>query len=209
MNKLTAMIGICVLAVLAIIVQAQDKTFKVDDEGYIHNWLALPAIELGADVGDHSEATQKQYFEKEYFAKQKTVTPAENDKVTVDGKELAWKAYQIEDPCWKFDPPTDNSICFVVAYVIADEEIANVSLSIGSDDSSLWTVNGAEAIKIYAGRAVERDTDKSQPLTLKKGVNVIMAMVINGGGEAGVCARFVDKDGNAVKNLKVAIAPVK
>ncbi len=209
MKKIFAVVCVCMVALFGICSQAQDKTFKVDDEGYIHNWLALPAIELGADVGAHSEEVQKPYFEKEFFAGQKTVAPAENDKAKVDGKELAWKAYQVDDACWKFDPPTDNSIYFVVAYVIADEEIANVSLSIGSDDSSLWTVNGVEAVKVYSGRAVEKDTDKSPALTLKKGMNVVRAMVINGGGEAGVSARFVDKDGNAVKNIKIATAPVK
>ncbi|HCE43124.1 MAG TPA: hypothetical protein DET40_06230 [Lentisphaeria bacterium] len=192
------------LALVGISAQAQDKTFSVDDEGYIHNWLALPAIDLKTDVGANSEEVQKPFMEKEFFANQKTATPAENDKVKVDGTELAWKACQADDACWKFDPPTDNSIYFVVAYVIADQDIADVSLSIGSDDSSLWTVNGAEAIKVYSGRAVEKDNDKSPALTLKKGVNVIRAMVINGNGEAGVSARFVDKDGAAVKNIKVA-----
>ncbi|HCE42339.1 MAG TPA: hypothetical protein DET40_02180 [Lentisphaeria bacterium] len=190
------------------VVAAGNKDIATDDVGYIHNWLALPAIPLNAGIPSLTEEVLAPFFQKEFFPNQKTATPKENDKVTVNGSELVWKAYQVENPCWNFDPK-GNSIYFVVAYVDADKDIANVTLSIGSDDASVWTVNGVEVIKVYAGRAVERDNDKSQPLTLKKGVNVIRAMVINGGGDAGISARFVDKDGNAVKNVKVVTVPAK
>ena len=59
----------------------------------------------------------------------------------------------------------------------------------------------------YAGRGVEKDQDKSQPVTLKKGVNVLYAAVINGGGPTGLCARFLDKEGNPIKNLEISLTP--
>ncbi|HBC85878.1 MAG TPA: hypothetical protein DCZ94_02880 [Lentisphaeria bacterium] len=184
------------------------KKLPIDDGGYIRSWLALPAIPLNTNIS-HTEEMLKPFLQKDFFPNQKTATPKENDKVAVDGREMAWKAYHTDDPCWKFNSPVDNSLYYVVAYVIAEQDIPNVILSIGSDDGSMWTVNGVEAIRVYAGRAVEKDTDRSQPLTLKKGTNVIRALIINGGGDAGVCARLVDKDGNPVKNIKVATAPAK
>jgi hypothetical protein len=42
-------------------------------------------------------------------------------------------------------------------------------------------------------------------VTLKKGVNVIRAAVVNGGGATDFCARFVDEDGRPVKGLATRI----
>ncbi len=207
MNRKSALACICMTVMM--LAQAQDWTFKVDDNGYIHNWLALPPIQLDSKAGIHNEDSQRDFYERDFFPKQRIAEPSENDKVTVDGKELEWKTYQVEDPCWKFDTPPVNSIYFVVTYVIAKEEIPNVRLSIGSDDSSKWFLNHVEVLRIYAGRAVEKDTNQTLPLTLKKGTNVIMALVINGNGEAGVSARFIDKDGNPLKNIRVSTEPDK
>ena len=55
---------------------------------------------------------------------------------------------------------------FSVFYVIAEKDLENVKLSIGSDDSSVWRVNGKEVIRVYAGRDYDKDTDQSKPLTL-------------------------------------------
>lgn len=201
------MIVSCALTtLLAVLVQAQ-ASYYVDNDGYIRNWLGLQAIALEANAGVHTEEAQKSYFEKEYFPRQRVITPADGDKVTVDSKDLVWKVYQAEDPCWKFDSPVNNSLYFVVAYVIVDQDIPNVRLSIGSDDSSLWSLNYCEVLRIYAGRGVTKDTDKSLPLTLNKGVNILQAMVINGNGEAGVSARFLDKNGDPVKDIKIDIRP--
>ncbi len=207
MNSKFSVICICMMAYF--IVQAQDWTFGVDNEGYIHNWLALPAIQLPDEAGTHTEDAQKKYFEKEYFRGQRVATPKDNEWVNVDGKELEWKSYRVEDPCWKFESPVNNSIYFVVTYVIAKEEIKDVVLSIGSDDSSLWLLNFSEVLRIYAGRAVDKNSNKTLPLTLNKGMNVLQAMVINGNGEAGVSARFLDKNGDPVKDIRIATEPMK
>lgn len=43
-------------------------------------------------------------------------------------------------------------------------------------------MNGKEVIRVYAGRDYDKDTDKSKPLTLKKGVNVVKVAVTQGDG---------------------------
>ena len=45
------------------------------------------------------------------------------------------------------------------------------------------------------------DDCTSKRLTLKKGRNVIWGAVINGPGMSDFCARFIDEDGNPVKNI--------
>jgi len=206
MTGKTALAGVFALALVSVQAMAEDKTYAVDDTGYIHNWLALSAIALNTDVGAHTEEVEGPFFKKEFFEKQKTTNPAEDSKVTVDEKELVWKAVQTEGAAWSFEPG-ENTICFGATYIVCDQDIPDVILSIGSDDSCLWTLNGAEVVKVFAGRGVTQDQDKSQPLTLKKGTNVLSVAVINGGGPAGASARFLDKDGNPVKTIKISLTP--
>jgi hypothetical protein len=206
MKSLFMMLGIAALALVGTTVRAEEKTFKVDDEGYIRNWLALPAIELDEKAGTHEEDSQKDFFNKEFFPKQKTATPADGDKVKIGSKEVAWKAKQIDDSIWNFEEQ-DNSLYLGVTYVVCENDIPDVKLSIGSDDSSLWILNGAEVIRVYSGRAVEKDQDASKPVTLKKGKNVLYMATINGGGPTGCCARFIDKDGKAVKGIQISVTP--
>ena len=206
MKNLLLLVGVCALAFAGTLARAGE--FKVDDEGFIRNWLYLPAIQLDDSASTHEEGSQKDFFNKEFFPKQKACTPAEGEKVKIANNEVAWKAIQLDNPLWEFEQQ-DNSLYVVVAYIVCEADIPNVNLSIGSDDSSLWVLNGTEVIRVYAGRGVEKDQDKSPALTLKKGTNVLYGAVINGGGPGGCCARFVDKDGNAVKNVKIVLAPPK
>jgi hypothetical protein len=190
----------------ALIRAAEPQIFASDDDGFIRNWLALPPIALNADVSAHTEASEQPLFAKEYFPNQNTVTPAAGDKVTVAGQELTWKAVACAVP-WTFAETTENALFLALAYLVCDADLPDLTLAIGSDDSSLWRVNGQEVIRVYAGRGVDRDQNKSPPLTLKQGVNVLSAAVINGLGPAGLCARFLDKDGQPVKGLKVTLTP--
>jgi hypothetical protein len=187
-------------------VRAEDKTFSVDDDGFIRNWLGLPGIALNADMGAHSEDVQKACFDKEYFTNQKTAQPKDNDKVTVDGKDMNWKATQLDGSIWTFES-VENAIYLIATYIVCDQEVSGAILSIGSDDSSMWLLNGKEVIRFYGGRGVDKDQSKSEAVTLKKGVNILWGVVINGTGPAGACARFLDKDGNPVKNIKVSVTP--
>jgi hypothetical protein len=64
-------------------------------------------------------------------------------------------------------------------------------------------------IRVFAGRACEKDQDTKEGLSLKKGLNILRVIVINGNGEFGFCARFTDKDDKPVRNIKVLLAPPK
>jgi hypothetical protein len=202
-NKLLSA-SFCLLALAASAASAAD--FKPDGDGYIRNWLLLDPIELDEKASDHNEDSQKAFFDKEFFSGQFKSTPAEGQKIKVGASELAWKAGQAEEAAYKLEPK-DNSLYLAVTYVTSDKEIPEAVLSIGSDDSSCWRVNGTDVLRVYNGRAVEVDQDKTKPFTLVKGTNVILASVINGGGEVGLSARILDKDGQPVKNVVVSLTP--
>ena len=183
--------------------------YKPDDEGCIRNWLMLDSpITLDDKASNHDEENQKDFFAKEFIPNQAKCTPTAGEKVKAGGADKTWTAKQADDGVFKFEA-VDNSMYLAICYVVAEADIPDVSLSIGSDDSSLWRLNGDEVVRVYSGRAVEKDQDKSKALTLKKGSNTLYAAVINGGGETGLSARFLDKDGKPVKNITISLTPAK
>lgn len=177
------------------------ETFKPTDGGFIANWLVLDPIALPDSASSHDEENQKDLFDKEYFPGLKSATPKNGDKVKVGASDLTWRALVAEGDLLNL-PETTNSMFIAVTYIHCEEEITGLSLKIGSDDSSLWFLNGAEVLRVYSGRGLDRDQNSTpEPVTLKKGVNVLMACVINGEGPAGLCARFA----KPVTNFKVSV----
>ena len=102
---------------------------------------------------------------------------------------------------------TTHAAYLGVAYITTEDEVTGVKLSIGSDDDSVWRLNGEEVIRAYNGRGVEKDQDSANDLTLKQGVNVLSFTVLNGEGPTAAAARFVDENGNPIKGLKVSLTP--
>jgi len=185
------------------------------EEGFIGQWLVIGPIKLAEESANHEEQTQKPMLDKEYFKGQKNATPKAGDKASVDGADMEWKAAETDGPnadLEKFanDAGKDplHALFMGTAYIVAAKEMPDVKLSIGSDDSSVWWVNGKEVIRVYSGRPLENDQDKSEPITLKQGPNVIKFAVINGEGPVGVSAHFMDKDDKPITDgLKVTLMP--
>ncbi|HYG75757.1 MAG TPA: hypothetical protein VEK08_12200 [Planctomycetota bacterium] len=195
-------VALAVLFLVSSVVSA--ATFKPDDEGFIRNWLLLEPIQLDEKASSHDEDNQKDFFNKEWFPGMKTAAPKDGDKVKVEGKELKFSAKQADDSIISF-PEQDNSLYIGVTYIVADADIADVKLKIGSDDSSIWILNGKEILRVFAGRGVEKDQDTSTAVTLAKGTNTLVCAVINGGGPTGMCARFVDKNDSPLKNISISL----
>lgn len=180
---------------------------KVDDEGFIGNWLVLGPISAPFDLHAQEESRVGKYFNNEQFEGQFKAAPKDGDKVKVGNLEMAFSKQNADGAILKFPEPP-NSLNIAVTYVVAGEDIADVNLVVGSDDSSCWRLNGQEIIRLYTAGFV-RDQSKSQAVTLKKGVNVLMGTVINGMGATYTCARFLDKEGKPVKNVTVQLAPAQ
>jgi hypothetical protein len=68
----------------------------------------------------------------------------------------------------------------------------------------MWWLNGEEAVHLFDDRRMVMDDAVSAPLTLKKGRNVIRGAVINGPGLSDFCARFIDEDGNPIRNFSLS-----
>ena len=183
-----------------------NAVYAVNDEGFLRHWLVLGPIALGEKGSDHTEAGQKAFFEKAWFPKSAEARPRELDKATVDGAEMLWEAAEAADFFLDFGL-SDNSLHIAVAYVVAETDLADLTLTVGSDDSCKVVLNGREVHRIYSGRGLAKDQDVVKGVRLNKGVNVLQAWVINGGGPTGVAVRFLDKSGQPLRSSKVSRSP--
>jgi hypothetical protein len=188
---------------------------NADSEGFIHDWLILDPIVL-ADATEQTEEAIKPMLTKEYFKDQLKIQPQVADKLNVGTNELQWREVKLDAATKQIDlvqfasdnnKATESVLFWGLAYVVADEDMNDVKLAIGSDDSSRWWVNGEEVITAYEARPVAADDSVSKPIKLKKGVNEVRFAVINGGGQAGACARFMDSNGKPVTKLAVGAVP--
>jgi hypothetical protein len=197
---------LCLVAVLLVAgysARAADG-LPVDDAGFIRNWLVLGPVGVTYDLHRQDASTVGVFFDNEQFTGQYTATPNDGDTVTVRGNAMTF--WRLNATAAVFDfPPQGQAMNIIVTYVVAEQEIANVKLGIGSNDSSCWRLNSQEVIRHYAAAFAAPDQAKSQSLTLRSGVNVLMGTVINGTGTAGACARFLDSENNPVKNITISL----
>ena len=146
----------------------------------------------------------------DYFKGQFSLLPKDGQKVKVGKQKLQWhkmdsKLYNVK--LFRFATGLDKQyygIVFLATTVIeCDEDIADVRLSVGSNSASLWWLNGEETLLLSGDRRMVADDGMSKRITLKKGVNVLRGAVINGPGMSDFCVRFIDENGNPVKNIRI------
>ena len=186
--------------------KTMNASYAAHDEGFLRHWLVLGPIALGEKGSDHTEGGQKAFFDKAWFPKPEEARPRELDKAAVDGNELVWESAEATDFYVDFGA-ADNSLHIAVAYVVAESDLADLTMTVGSDDSCKVILNGREVHRIYSGRGLAKDQDLVKGIRLNKGVNALQAWVINGGGPTGVAVRFLDKAGQPVRSIRVSRSP--
>lgn len=187
-----------------------------DNDGFLQRWLLLEPIanSLRSNAG-FTEAFVRNAFNTEYFPNQFSVVPRNGDKVTVDGKELTWHA--LDSANWNvklfrfaygLNKPIYGITFWAVTVVESPREIKNVRLAVGSNSASLWWLNGEEAVGLFGDRRMVMDDCISKRVTLKQGRNILRGAVINGPGMSDFCVRFIDENGQPVKDLTINLENV-
>jgi len=97
----------------------------------------------------------------------------------------------------------DNRVAYVRNKVWSGKD-QQVRLELGSDDGIKVWLNGEVVHANNAARGIEPGNDKVN-VNLKKGWNVLMMKVTQGGGGWGACAKFFTVDGGEIKGLKFQI----
>jgi hypothetical protein len=186
-------------------------TKVADAAGFLQRWLVLEPIKVSGQLTD---SAVRATIDKQYFPNQLTVVPHDGDTVSVGDESLTWHAmdtanynFNLYHFAYALGKPTSNVLFWAITRVEAPHEMRNVRLAIGSNAASIWWLNGQEAIEIYGDRQTVIDDGVSKRVTLIKGVNTIRAAVINAGGATDFCARLLDADDNAIRDVQVRLDP--
>jgi hypothetical protein len=176
-----------------------------DDEGFIRNWLMLAPIKLAQENSGAEE------IDKQQIKDEAKIQPKEGEKTKAGDSELTWKAIKAAEAFFDVNEilgsPTENAAAYFVAYINVPNEKKDVALLMGSNDQGKVYLNGKEVLKYDGTRTFDKDTDKAESLTLNKGVNTIVFKVINENNNWQGAIRFTTKDGTAIKDFKVQLAP--
>ena len=190
--------GLALLLLFAAAVTANDAA-GVNDEGFVQKWLVLAPIPF-ADSQNGAEALDKEQVKDEAKLK-----PSAGEKVKIGDKELAWKEHTCKEHLLDFNAllgnTTEDSVAYAVTFIVAPEDLKGVKMKTGSDDQAKVYLNGKEVFKFTDPRPADKDQDTTE-VTLRKGVNVLVAKVVNEKMDWSFCVRFTDKDDKPLTNLK-------
>jgi len=183
-----------------------------DAEGFIQRWLVLEPVKK--DIARNNIFTNsylRTTFSADNFSSDFTTVPKNGEMIKLGSQELKWYAldskafnFNLYNFLYAIDKPKYGVLFWLVTVVNCTEEIKDVRLAAGCNSSSMWWLNGQEALTLSGDRDLIADNGTSARLTLKKGKNIIRGAVINGPGMANFCVRFLDEKGAPVKNISIS-----
>jgi hypothetical protein len=182
-------------------------------EGFLQRWLLLePINKPNRSNTVFVDSYVRKTFNTEYFPDQFTVVPHNGDKVTVADQTLAWHALdstlfnvKLFRFAYGLNKQTYGDIFWAVTVVNSSRQMKNVRLAVGSNSASMWWLNGNDVVDLFDDRRMVQDDVVSKRLTLNKGKNIIRGAVINGPGLSDFCVRFLDENGNPIKDITLSL----
>lgn len=193
-------------------VAATTKPKTPNAEGFIQRWLLLePISKPNRSNTVFTDSYVRKAFDTLYFPNQFTVLPKDGEKVKVGAQELTWHALDSKNfnvKLFRFayglSKPIYGVLFWAVTVVNCPQEMKNIRMAVGSNGASMWWLNGKEAMILSGDRRMVMDDGVSTRLTLNKGKNIIRGAVINGPGMSDFCLRFLDEQGQPVKDLTIS-----
>jgi hypothetical protein len=184
-----------------------------DAEGFLQRWLLLePIVKPNRTNTGFTGTYVRKALTTQYFRGQFGPVPRDGQVVST-GTPLKWRAldsnlYDVKlfNFAQALGKPTYGVIFWAVTVVNSPRNIPDVRLAVGSNSASMWWVNGNEAAGLFGDRRMVMDDVVSQPLTLHKGKNIIRGAVINGPGLSDFCVRFLDANGQSVRDITLTTA---
>ena len=180
-----------------------------DDQGFLQRWLLLEPITKPNTSNTGFTATYvRDALALSTFPGGTAAKPKAGTTVQVGSEILRWHALDarlFDVKLFSFAQGLNKSVYGVIFWaetvVDSPREIRNVRLAVGSNSASMWWVNGEEAAGLFGDRRMVMDDVVSAPITLHKGRNVIRGAVINGPGLSDFCVRFIDENGQPVRDV--------
>jgi hypothetical protein len=186
-------------------------------DGYIRDWVVIGPIPYKGD-------TTEGVLGRDDLDRESSIKPFPGQNVAIRCEALRWTVAHSDEPCLDlnraFHPtewhPVADSFGYMVAYIVADRDIPNLTLRLDHDDAVRLWLNGREVR--YAregfdpgvGERILSQHSSASGLTLEKGENVLALKVCNEKGRWAVGLRFKDAEGRPVRDFRVAtIAPAR
>jgi hypothetical protein len=184
-----------------------------DPDGFLQRWLLLEPIDKPNRTNTvFTDTYVRNAMNTEYFPGQFTVIPRNGATVKIADQELAWHALDSTNfnvKLFRFayglNKPAYGVLFWAVTIVDSPREIRNARLAVGSNSASMWWLNGKEAVGLFGDRRMVMDDCVSKRLTINKGRNVIRGAVINGPGLSDFCVRFIDENGEPIKDITLTV----
>jgi hypothetical protein len=182
-----------------------------DGNGFIQRWLVLEPIKK--DIARNNTLTEKYIREMvaaDNFSNEFGAVPKSNKKVKVAGKDYKW--YALDTKTFNFNlyhfnyainKPVYGNLFWIITVINCSEENQNVRMAAGVNSGGMFWLNGKEVLILSGDRDMIADNVTSQPITLKKGRNVVRGAVINGPGMCNFAVRFLDEKGVPLKNFTI------
>jgi hypothetical protein len=181
------------------------------DNGFIQRWLALEPIRK--EIQRNNILTEKYIrtaFAENNFSTDYNVVPKNGRKIKVGDQRLQWYAldsktfiFNLYNFTYAINKPPYGNIFWLVTVINCPEEIPNVRMAAGVNSGGMFWLNREEALVLSGDRDMVVDNVVSQPLTLKKGKNIVRAAIINGPGMCTFAVRFLDENGSPVKDFTI------
>lgn len=186
-----------------------------DKDGFIQRWTLLEPIATEASSNRiWSDDYLKQIAYTEYFKDQFAVMPKDGDKAVIGKEKHIWHALDAKKYFVNllrfadgYGLPYYQQLYWAFTIINCEEDINNVRMSAGANSAALFWLNGEEVLMLSNDRDLIMDDFMSKRINLKKGQNIVRALICNGPGMADFCLRFVDESGKPVKNITVSTVP--
>lgn len=199
-------------SIAAYFTSATTKLKTPDVEGFIQRWLLLePISKPNRSNTVFTDSYVRKAFDTMYFPNQLTVLPKDGEKAMVGQQELTWHALDSKNfnvKLFRFAYGLGKQVYGVLFWTVTvvncPQEMKNVRMAVGSNGASMWWLNGKEAVILSGDRRMVMDDGVSTRLTLNKGKNIIRGAVINGPGMSDFCLRFLDEQGQPIKDLSIS-----
>jgi hypothetical protein len=137
--------------------------------------------------------------------------PRDGDHVQAAGKSLVWKEHRAGHPYIDFFALHGRQSIFCLTYAVcylhSDTDHTDLALLVGSAEHAKLYLNGQEVYRQFRRRLLVLDEDEVKPITLHKGINVLVFKVIYHDDTWAGSIHVVTKDGRPAKGVRFGIEP--
>ncbi len=177
-------------------------------QGFLQTWLLLLPLPLAAGESG------AQALERQQLPDEAQLRPRPGEGVAIGGQRWVWQEHRSPQAVVDFNAAAgrvaDRSVVYAACYIESDRARDGLWLQVSSDDQSKVYLNGREIYQYRQTRNISWNVswlETVRPVSLKRGVNVLLFKVVNETGQWEGCARLVDDAGRPVQGLRVKLTP--